>query len=154
MTDTLTTCRRCGSDACYEVNHGNSMHWQCMDCGFYTNTYMLKNSEVIDHIKATSPELYKDLLYEDEDGFIWAPKVINIATLGILFVEGTSADNYQWCFAPEVIIPNDQQYRYPKKDSPGEFHTHRVDMNLKKLYGQLDFILAMQESGILFKELI
>jgi hypothetical protein len=154
MVDNFVTCRRCGSDVCYEVNHETSMHWQCMDCGFYTNTFMLKNSEVVDHLKGTLPDLYKDLLFDDNEGFVWASKTINSPGTGVIFIEGTSVDNWCWCFAPDVIIPETERYRYPKKGSPNEFHSFRTDMNLKKVYGQLDFILAVQESGFLLKQIL
>src|ERR1700749_4734302 len=105
MTDSLVVCRRCGSDACYETKQDSSIHWQCVDCGFYTNTYMLKNSQVVDHLRNTSPELYKDLEFEDGEGFVWWPKVVNVSTVGIIFIDGSSVDNWSWCFAPEKPIP-------------------------------------------------
>ena len=148
MADNLVICRRCNSDACYEVNHNTSMHWQCLDCGFYTSTFMLKNSELVEHLKGTLPDLYKDLLFEDADEFIWAPKTLN-ASEGTIFIDGSSKENWSWCFVPNISIPQDEQYRFPKKGIHGEFHTTRADISLKKNYGQHDFIIALQDSGML-----
>lgn len=153
MADSFGICRNCGSDVCYEVDHGNSIHWSCLDCGFYTNTFMLKDSDVVEQIVATSPELYKDLMHVDADGLVWAPKVISAET-GLVFVDGTSVDNWGWAFVPNVPIPKAEQYRYPVKGKPGEFHQVRADHNLKKTYGQLDFILALQDTGMLLKQLV
>ena len=153
MAEDFVTCRRCNSDACYEVNHGNSVHWQCMDCGFYTNTFMLSDSDVVEQIAATSPELYKDLMVQDQDGLVWCPKVIDNEQ-GTIFIDGTSVDKWSWAYIPKVAIPKEEQYRYPVKGKPGEFHQTRADINLKKTYGQHDFILALQDSGMLLKQLL
>jgi len=153
MADAFSICRNCGSDVCYEVDHGNSMHWSCLDCGFYTNTFMLKDSDVVEQIKDTSPELYKDLMHVDGDGLVWFPKVIDNEHC-LIFIDGISIDSWSWCYIPKVSIPFSEQYRYPVKGKPGEFHTTRVDQNLKKTFGQLDFILALQESGMLLKQLL
>lgn len=149
MTDTFVICRKCGSDACYENDQENSISWQCMDCGFYTSTHMLKNSDIVKFVTDTSPSLINDLAYEDEDGFIWFPRVVTSPMKGIIFPNGTSINNWNWTFAPEVIIPEDQRHRYPVKDKPGEFQTHRIAMENAKNYAQGDYILALEESGLL-----
>ena len=149
MTDEFVICKRCGSDACYKVEHEKSMHWQCMDCGFYTNTTMLKNSDVVDHIKSTSPELYKDLLFEDEDGLIWAPKVVKVPEVGTIFIDGTSIMNWAWCFMPAEKIPEEERWEFPDKNKPGEFEIYRTNDKKKRSYGQQDFIMAMEEAGLL-----
>lgn len=151
MVDQLVTCRRCDSDACYEIHNseGGHIRWQCLDCGFYTNTLMLNGSDMVDYIKKTSPQLIVDLLYEDEDGFIWCPATINKPQLGIIFPDGSSADNWMWAFAPEVLIPEGQRERFPVKGKPGEFHTHKVDMSKVQHFPQHDFILALQAANLL-----
>ena len=149
MTDQFSICRHCGSDACYENNTGASMIWQCMDCGFYTSTQMLKNSEVVKYIKDTSPSLINDLSFKDDSGFIWYPRIFNKPGIGILFPDGTGKDDWAWCFAPEVPIPEEDRFKYPMKDKPGQFHTHRINYNLKSYYNQYDYIVAMEENGLL-----
>lgn len=150
INDELVICRRCNSDACYQIQEdGSHIRWQCMDCGFYTNTLMLSDSEAIKYLKDTSPELIKDLLFEDSDGFIWAPATINRPGIGLIFPDGTSVDNWYWAFAPEVLIATDQRYRYPVKGKEGEYHTHKVDMNKVQHFGQMDFILALQTANLL-----
>jgi len=46
--DNLTTCNRCGSDACYvqEVNENVKLHF-CYGCGFQANTAMTRDSEFL-----------------------------------------------------------------------------------------------------------
>lgn len=149
VADDLVECRRCGSDACYQIHETNYIRWQCMDCGFYTNTLMLAGSQPVKFLQDDSPELIKDLLYTDEDGFVWAPLIINKPGIGILFPDGTSADSWRWSFAPEVLIPEEQRHRYPVKGEKGAFHTHKVDMSLVKHYDQNDYIVALQDAGLL-----
>lgn len=149
MTDNFVECRHCGSDACYETDLEDSISWQCMDCGFFTSTLMLKNSDIVNNIFETSPSLINDLAMEDDDGFIWFPRVVNSPKIGIIFPDGKNANDWCWTFAPEVEIPEDQRHRYPIKGKPGEFQTHKIDMENKKNYKQIDFILALEESGLL-----
>ena len=61
MKDNLVTCKRCGSDACYEQHlEGEITTWLCMGCGFTTSTEMKENTPVTINTLETSPELYKD----------------------------------------------------------------------------------------------
>lgn len=147
--DELVICRHCGCDACYQFRDTNHIRWQCLDCGFYTNTYMLKNSELVNHLMETSPDLFNDLAYLDADGLVWYPIVINKPQIGIITPIGTSVDNWSWAFIPEVLIPIQERYKYPIKDKPGEFHQYRTDMALMQQFGRMDFILALKEANLL-----
>ena len=66
--DNLTICKRCGSDACYtqEVTPEIINHF-CYGCGFQTNTLMKEGEEFFEQQKELLPELYKDLIYKDEE---------------------------------------------------------------------------------------
>jgi len=149
IKDDFDVCRHCGSDACYLYQTDESVTWRCMDCGFYTNTFMLKNSELVKYLNDTSPDLFKDISYEDEEGFIWWPMVINKPTIGMISPIGSSKDNWSWGFIPEVLIPTDEIHKYPVKGKPGEFHTHRTDMKSTQYFGKTDFILALQAANLL-----
>ena len=66
--DNLTICKRCGSDACYtqEVTP-KIINYFCYGCGFQTNTLMKEGEEFFKQQKELLPELYKDLIYKDEE---------------------------------------------------------------------------------------
>ena len=77
--DNLTTCNRCNSDACYvqEVNQDLKLYF-CYGCGFQANTNMTRGSEFLQQQMEVLPELYKELMVEDENGTIWMPSLVNI----------------------------------------------------------------------------
>jgi len=87
--DNLTTCNRCGSDACYvqEVNEQVKLYF-CYGCGFQANTAMTRDSEFLQQQMEVLPELYKELMGEDENGTIWMPSVVNIPDKGMVFADG------------------------------------------------------------------
>ena len=77
--DKLTICKRCGSDACYSQEVNDSItNYQCMGCGFVSNSLMKPNSDFLNEQSEVLPELYKDLFFEDKDGYIWMPSTVNI----------------------------------------------------------------------------
>ena len=68
MHDNLVICDRCGSDACYVQEVNNEIkNYMCYGCGFITNSVMKKDSKFLEEQMETLPELYKELLGEDED---------------------------------------------------------------------------------------
>ncbi len=77
--DKLVDCKRCGGNACYEQNvDENTTTWMCMGCGFTTSTLMSKDGEVVKNAVETSPELYKDIMFEDSDKRVWLPATITL----------------------------------------------------------------------------
>ena len=76
--ENLKTCKKCGGNACYEQKVNEEITtWLCMGCGFTTSTLMEKGSKVVNDLLETSPELYKDLLFEDKDNNMWTPATIH-----------------------------------------------------------------------------
>jgi len=93
--DDLVTCKRCGSDACYKQEVSEEItNYQCMGCGFQTNTLMTEDNKFYQEQIEVLPELYKDILHKDEDGIIWMPSTTNIPDKGLVFVTGTSAEDW------------------------------------------------------------
>ena len=69
--DKLVVCPRCEGNACY----GNKVTeeittWHCFGCGFCTNSLMKEGEEFFDKQSTVLPELYKDLLFVDENGLL------------------------------------------------------------------------------------
>ena len=96
MKDNLTICDRCGSDACYvqEVNH-EIKNYMCYGCGFVTNSLMKKGEQFFEEQFEILPELYKELMGEDEDtGLVWMPNTINLPNKGMVFADGKNGSNW------------------------------------------------------------
>lgn len=149
MKDQLVECKRCGGNACYEQHiDANTTTWLCMGCGFTTSTLMLEGSKLVHDLLETSPELYKDLLYKDSDGRMWAPSTITLPGKGMVFIDGTNKDTWSWKAVKAIEITEDDRKikEYPKDQ------THKMDMPGAKEFGQREFMDAME--AIQFFELI
>ena len=137
----LTTCKRCGSDACYEQHvNEETTTWLCMGCGFTTSTLMTEGSAPINNILETSPELYKDLMHTDAQGHIWVPSTITLPKRGMVFLDGTSTDNWKW--AAVKAVPLEESDKKMSKDQ-----THKMDMKNVQHYQERDFMDALEAVG-------
>ena len=149
QTDKLTTCPRCGSDACYEIKEAhNLINRMCYGCGFMTHNYMKEDSKFLNEQLEVLPELYKNLDFVDDKGYRWIPSTINLPEKGMVYVNGSNIDNWNWTAVPVIEIPEDEKERFPIKDKPGEFHTHKMDNSSSKNFNQFDFIEALDYIGI------
>ena len=136
--DKLINCNRCGGNACYEQKISDEVKtWLCMGCGFTTSSHMKKDSDLVKRIVEESPELYKDLEFVDSDGLHWYPATITLPQKGMVFIDGTSVDNWRWSAAKAVEIPQEEKDKYPADQ------THRMDMDNVLYFGKKDFMEAL-----------
>lgn len=139
--DKLVDCKRCGGNACYEQNvDENTTTWMCMGCGFTTSTLMSKDGEVVKNAVETSPELYKDIMFEDSDKRVWLPATITLPAKGMVFVDGTDKKDWKWAAVNAVPLQEED-----KKVS--ESQTHKMDMKNVKHFNQKDFMDALETIG-------
>ena len=129
--DNLIICDRCGSDACYvtEVNH-EVKNYSCFGCGFVTNTLMTRDSEFLTEQMETLPDLYKELMGEDENGKVWMPNTINIPGQGMVFADGTRATNWRW---GAVLSSGEEE---------------KMDMSTIKHFEERDYMEALDYIGV------
>lgn len=142
--DNLVDCKRCGGNACYEQTiQDNVKTWLCMGCGFTTSDVMLEKSEAHSALLETSPELYKDLLFIDDNKRVWAPSTITLPGKGMVFVDGSNSTDWKWSAVKAIELTNEEKTsgRFP------EGQTVRMDMANAKKYGQRDYMDAMEEIG-------
>ena len=134
-----------GSNACYEqvFNHQGSeiKTWLCFGSGFTTSTLMTKDSQTVANAIETSPELYKDLMFEDKNGKVWLPATITLPAKGMVFIDGTSKDDWKW--AAVKAIPIEELDKKVAKDQ-----THKMDMKNVKHFGRNDFMDAVEHIGM------
>jgi hypothetical protein len=141
--DNLTICDRCGSDACYvdEVNADIKTYF-CYGCGFQTNSLMKEGTDFYTQQLDTLPELYKDLIFEDDKGKTWFPSAVNIPTQGMVFANGASGAEWGWAGVKAVELQeNDKKVR--------EDQTHKMDMNTLQMFEERGFIDALSYIGVL-----
>ena len=151
MKDNLTTCPRCGSDACYvqEVNH-EIKNYMCYGCGFITNSLMKKGEEFFESQMETLPELYKELMGEDEDtGLIWMPNTINLPNKGMVFADGKNGSNWAWAAVKAIPMPKEEQEKFKAKGKNFKF---KMDMENIKHYPEGDFMEALDYIGVFSKQ--
>ena len=99
------------------------------------------------------PNLYKDLsLVSKETNLIWYPLVLNHQDLAILFIDGTSVDDWEWCVAPYEVIPKEERVKYPIAGKKNEYYTTRVSLKHKHNFEKNSFILAMNYLNFLLKD--
>jgi hypothetical protein len=141
MKDQLTVCKRCGGNACYEQHINEKMTtWLCMGCGFTSSTMMLKDSNLVRDLMETSPELYKDLLFEDDTNRVWAPSTLTLPGKGMTFIDGTSETDWKWKAVRAIEITEEDR---KDKQYPAD-QTYRMDMANAKTYEQRDFMTALE----------
>ena len=151
--DNLIKCARCEGDACYsqEVNESIT-NYMCYGCGFQTNSLMKKGEEFFEQQMETLPDLYKELMGEDEEGKIWMPTAINLPTKGMVFANGTRADNWKWSAVKAISVKEEEKEKYPIPGKKGEFYEWRMDMSTITHYNEKDFLDALDFIGIFDKQ--
>ena len=138
-----------GSNACYErtIVDGNTNDtvttWLCFGSGYTTSTVMTKNSPAVQNALASSPELYKDLMHEDEKGRVWLPATITLPEKGMVFLDGTDKKNWSWTAVDSIAITEEDRKvgKYPADQ------TSKVDMQNKRVYNKNDFMDALESIG-------
>lgn len=148
--DNLITCTRCGSDACYvdEVNQDIKTYF-CYGCGFQTNSLMKEDEKFYEEQLETLPELYKDLMVDDEEGKVWMPSAINIPNQGMVFANGSNAENWMWSAVKAVPVTEEEKTKYPIPGKKGEYYEWRMDMTTMQHFPENDFIEALTYIGVL-----
>ena len=145
--DNLTTCNRCSSDACYvqEVNQDVKLYF-CYGCGFQANTAMTRDSEFLQQQMEVLPELYKELMGEDENGTIWMPSVVNIPDKGMIFADGQNGQNWKWAAVKAIPMPEEERAKFKEK---GKDYEWKMDMSTLQHFQERDFIDALSYIGVL-----
>tara|TARA_R110002153_G_scaffold144818_2_gene296031 strand:- start:2362 stop:2820 length:459 start_codon:yes stop_codon:yes gene_type:complete len=150
--DNLIKCDRCSSDACYvqEINQ-EIKNFQCYGCGFITNSLLVEGSQFFEEQIELLPNLYKELMGEDENGKIWMPSTVNMPAKGMVFANGKNANNWKWGAVLAVPVKEEEKEKYPIPNKEGEFYEWRMDMTTIKEFEEKDYIEALDYIGI-FKE--
>jgi hypothetical protein len=146
-------CPKSGGDLCYKTQVTPDIsNYLSLSCGFWTNSLMKEGEEFYESQMETLPELYKDLAWKDEKtGLTWIPNTINESGVGMVFANGTNAQNWQWAAVKSIKIPKKDQKNHPIPGKKGEFMEYKMDMVNLKSFHERDYIEALDYIGIFSK---
>jgi hypothetical protein len=113
---------------------------------------MENDSETVKLAEETTADLIKDLK-QVHDNLAWFPTVITMPNKGMIFPEPVKAkDNWQWTVVKAIVIPKEEQNKYPDPKNPGNFYEHKMDMKNPLRFGKLCFMDAAEELGMFSKQ--
>ena len=140
MNTNQIICPRCTSDACFETKlTDDNLLYTCYGCGFNSNNLITKkNVKTYTHVL---PEIYKDLLYTDEEKRIWIPSYVNIENKGMVFVDGTGPLKWSWAAVLYIPIGQDEKSKFPKEQK------YKPDMKTIKHFDEKDYMDALEYIG-------
>lgn len=137
-------------DSCYitPINE-NYYSYRSLTVGFESSDF-LKVEEGFDfeEYESTLPELYKDIKQLDDEGRVWYPQVVNIESKGIVFVLGTSKDEWQWASLLSVPVSEEEKERF-KNPKTGEYIKFKNDQSTLQTFNQDGFIDALDSISAL-----
>ena len=149
MEEKMSICPHCGGNACYEQAVSEEVTTSfCFGCGYSTSTLMIEGSELANKTLETSPELYKDVMFIDEDSKVWFPSTVTLPTKGMVFLDGTSKDNWKWAAIKAIEITEEERAKFPKDQ------THKMDMKSINQFEREDFMEALDSIGFFDVEVV
>ena len=144
MTDNLITCPKCKApESCY-TQPVNEFHksYLCLSCGFQTNDLMREGEFNFEEYEQELPELYKDIKTVDEEGRVWYPNIINIESVGTVFANGASKDEWEWSGILNIELTDEE-----KESSRFKGKKYKSDSKSLKNFGK-DYFAACDYIGL------
>ena len=147
-TDSITTCRKCGSPSCYEVQDHFVISYKCLHCGFETNTMLLEGTDAVLAFEKDLPTLFTDIKHVDPDGFVWYPQVINIPNKGMVFPDPINNNtDWNWACVFAVPVEEHEKERFKKPGKPGEYYSYKMNYATVLHFDKLYFFKALETIG-------
>ena len=144
MTDNLITCPKCKApESCY-TQPVNEFHkaYVCLNCGFQTNDLMREGEFNFEEYEQQLPELYKDIKTVDEEGRVWYPNIINIESVGTVFANGASKDEWEWSGILNIELTEEE-----KKSPRFKGKKYKSDSKSLNNFGK-DYFAACEYIGL------
>ena len=154
VADTFVQCPHCGSRLCYSQVVGKTEQGEdietltCLSCGFTTSNQMLEGSETEKAVSAKHPSLYKDLRFKDVHGFVWYPAVVTAPNVGMVYIDGSSTEDWEWAFTPMRKLTR----RERRSGKYGDQEYISIPVATKKFGQDGGFIKALDWAGLLGDE--
>tara|TARA_B100000963_G_scaffold359572_1_gene387260 strand:- start:1226 stop:1687 length:462 start_codon:yes stop_codon:yes gene_type:complete len=147
--DNLIHCDRCESDACYtqEVNDKIKSYY-CYGCGFQTNSLMKHGETYFEEQMELLPNLYKELMGEDEEGKIWMPSMVNLPKTGMVFANGKNAGEWKWAAVKAVKVTEEEKLKYPIPGKKDQYYEYRMAMETLEEFEENNYMDALEYIGV------
>jgi len=150
MEDNLIKCPCCESDICYVTENSPTIKtYSCFGCGYTTNSLMKEGEEFYTQQLEVLPDLYKDVIFKASDDLVWMPTTINVPQSGMVFYNGSNAENAKWAAVRAVEVKDEEKEKYPIKGKKGEYYKWRMDMTTLKSFERTEFIKALEYIDVL-----
>jgi hypothetical protein len=148
--DKIIMCPKSGGDLCYEIQVTPEItNWMSLSCGYWTNSLMKEGEEFYNEQMSALPELYKDLAWKDKSTeLVWLPQTINEPQKGMIFANGTNANEWKWAAVKATPVTEEEKHKYPIPKQPGEFYEWRMDMDTLQHFDEKEFIDALEYIGL------
>ena len=151
--ETKIACPICKSKNCFESIEKDVISYLCLSCGYTSNSLLKQESDTLEEVMKTTPQLVKDLqVYDYTTEIYWLPTVINMGDRGIIYPEGTT-DSWKWKYAKVVDVPEASQKDYPIPGTDGEYYTTMLDVENAEEFKSTEFLKACKSMGITEKDL-
>jgi hypothetical protein len=140
--ENLTSCRRCSSNACLEQKLSEKLTtWFCFGCGFTSSTELIEGSDTLAGIVLSAPELYKDLIFIDQHSLAWMPSTLTLPEKGMVFIDGSSVDDWQWSAVKAIPILEEERNKFP------EGQKYKMNVKGATKFAPRDFMDALEDIG-------
>ena len=130
MKEQLTTCPRCGGNACHEVSNDKLTVWSCFGCGFTSNSTLTEDK--LEVTESVMPQLYIDLKFKDENDYHWYPSTVILEDKSMVFADGRSIEDWKW--------------------SAVQSKEEKADMTTLQQFDEKDFMEALDYIGFFQKQ--
>jgi hypothetical protein len=147
----MIICPRSGGDACMVTESAPGIKtYFSFSCGFQTNSLMKEGEDFYNEQISILPELYKELIWKDpETELMWIPSMTNEPTKGMVFANGTSAQQWEWAAVKAVPVTEEEKTKYPIPGKKGKYYEFRMDMSTLTSFPERDFMDALSFIGVL-----
>ena len=146
--ETKISCPVCKSKNCFESVEKDVTSYLCLSCGYTSNSLLKQDSDTLEEVMVTTPQLVKDLqIYDFTREIYWLPTVINMGDRGIIYPEGTT-DSWKWKYASVVDVPKESQKDYPIPGKDDEYYTTMLDVENAEEFESTEFLEACKAMGI------
>ena len=147
--DQIIDCPLTGAEeSCYIVPINELYnHYHSLSAGFQTSDLWKEGEFDFEELESTLPELYKAIKIKDDKGRVWYPIVNNIEEKGIVFVIGTSKENWEWAGSLHTPVLDEEKDKFKRPD--GTYATFKNDPQTLKRFGRVGYIDALSYIGVL-----